>query len=232
MKNKNWLYYSGFIYVAAWIIGLLIESGSPAPSAGQAVLLAYFTAHRQSHMIQAYLIDGIAGIAILIFSAAMADHFRKLNGESSSLTHIVLGAGITAASVSLVQAGFQQALSSPEILATDGSSLKTILILVNQIDTFKLLALSLLSGAISLLVFRTKAIPVWLGWLGAVLSMALVISGFSFISTETDLTYVLFVSLPLLLFWVGALSVSLLRVSGKSWTRINVSGQSDADSSP
>jgi hypothetical protein len=162
----------------------------------------------------------------------MADHFRKLNGGSSSLIHILQGAGITAASISLVQAGFQQALSKPEILATDGSSLKTILILVNQIDAFKLLALALLSGAISLLVFRTKAIPIWLGWLSAVLSMALVIGGFSFISTETALTYVLFISLPLLLFWVGALSVSMLRVGGESWARINVSGQADADSSP
>ena len=112
MKNKNWLNYAGFVYVAAWIVGLLIESGTPTPSAGGTALLAYFTAHRQSHMIQAYLIDGVAGIAILLFSVAVADHFRKVNGEFA-LLQVVLGAGIAATSISLLQAGFQQALSNP-----------------------------------------------------------------------------------------------------------------------
>jgi hypothetical protein len=215
MKNKNWLNYAGFIYVAAWIVGLLIESGTPTPSAGGTALLAYFTAHHQSHMIQAYLIDGVAGIAILLFSAAMADHFRKANGESA-LLQVVLGSGIAATSLSLVQAGFQQALSNPDVLTTDGSSLRTILLLVNQIDTFKLLALAALSVAISMLVFSTKAIPAWLGWLGIVISLTLVIGGFSFVSTAPVPTSILFASLPLLLFWVGAMSVSILQVNTRS----------------
>ncbi|MCB9113228.1 MAG: hypothetical protein H6634_18435 [Anaerolineales bacterium] len=221
MKKNNWLNYAGFVYVAAWIIGLLIESGSPAPSAGGATLLAYFTAHRQSHMIQSYLIDGVAGIAILLFTSAMVDHFRKANG-ASALLQVVLGAGIAATSLSLVQAGFQQALSNPDILATDGSSLTTILVLVNQIDTFKLMTLSVLSGAISMLVFGTKSIPAWLGWLGAVLSLTLVIGGFSFVSTAPVLTYVLFASLPLLLFWVGAMSVSSLRIDERDRSRTDI----------
>lgn len=226
MKNKNWLNYAGFIYVATWIVGLLIESGVPAPSAGGPAVLAYFTAHRKSHMIQAYLIDGIAGIAILLFSAAMADHFRKANSESP-LLHVVLGAGIAATSISLVQAGFQQALNNPDILAGDGSSLKIILILVNQIDAFKLLALAALSGATSMLVFSTKAIRAWLGWLGTVLSLMLVIGGLSFTSTAPLLTSVLFVSLPLLLFWVGAMSVSILQVNKKNQSRSDASAKAE-----
>jgi hypothetical protein len=225
MKNRNWLAYAGFIYVVAWIIGLLIETGSPASSAGQTELLVYFTAHQQSHMIQSYLIDGVAGIAILVFSAAVANHFRNLESGDSSLAQIVLGAGIAAASVSLVQAGFQQALSNPEILTTDGSSLKTILIMVNQIDTFKLLALALLSGAVSTFVFRTRIFPVWYGWIGTVLSLTLIVGGLSFISSKSAFTYVLFASLPLLLFWVGVLSISMLRISGNNLSYIDTAGQ-------
>ena len=226
MRNKNWLNYAGFIYVAAWIVGLLIESGTPTPSAGGTALLAYFTAHQQSHMIQAYLIDGVTGIAILLFSAAVVNHFRKVDGDSP-LLHVVLGAGITATGVSLVQAGFQQALSNPDILAGDGLSLKTILILVNQIDTFKLLALAALSGTVSMLVFSTKAVSAWLGWLGTVLALTLVIGGFSFVSTAPVLTSVLFASLPLLLFWVGAMSVSILKTNKKSQARSDASAKAE-----
>jgi hypothetical protein len=225
MKNRNWLAYAGVIYVMTWIIGLLIESGLPSSSANQTELLAYFTTHQQSHMIQAYLIDGIAGIAILVFSAALAAHFRNLESDNSSFAQIVLGAGIAAASVSLVQAGFQEALSNPEIITTGSSSIRTILILVNQIDTFKLLVLALLSGAVSILVFRTRHFPVWYGWLGTALSLTLIVGGFSFISSKSAFTYVLFVSLPLLLFWVGALSVSMLQIGGKNPSNINTAGQ-------
>lgn len=208
MKNKNWLSYAGFVYVIVWTLGLLIEFGSPAPSAAQAELVAYFTTHAYSHMLQAYLIDGIAGIAILIFSAQVAQHFSTRNDEAP---HIVRGAGIAAASVSLIQAGFQLALSNPDMLASDGSSLKTILVLVNQMDIFKLLALALLSGTVSALVFQTKILPVGLGWLGTVLSVSLITGGLGFVSEVPVFTYVLFVSLPLLLIWVGALNVAILR---------------------
>ena len=158
------------------------------------------------------------------FLPRLADHFRKATGEFA-LLQVVLGAGIAATSLSLVQAGFQQALSNPDVLTTDGSSLRTILLLVNQIDTFKLLALAALSVAISMLVFSTKVIPAWLGWLGIVLSLTLVIGGFSFVSTAPVPTSVLFASLPLLLFWVGAMSVSILQVNKKSQSRSDASAK-------
>jgi hypothetical protein len=102
MKKDNWLASAGLIYVAAWVIGLLIESSPSSTSASTAELTTYFATHQYAHMIQSYLIDGIAGIAILIFAASVTDVFRKHDGENTALSGIVFGAGIAAASVSLV----------------------------------------------------------------------------------------------------------------------------------
>ncbi|MDB5075651.1 MAG: hypothetical protein JWO42_1830 [Chloroflexi bacterium] len=83
--------------------------------------------------------------------------------------------------------------------------------LVNESDTFKLLALSLFSGSTAILTFHTRALPLWLGWLGAVLSVILVVGGWSFVLNNSNIYAVLYVALPLLLIWVAALSVVLMR---------------------
>lgn len=49
------------------------------------------------------------------------------------------------------------------------------MVLVNQIDTFKLIAVALLSISTSILGFRTRLIPAWINSLGVVLAIALIL---------------------------------------------------------
>lgn len=85
------------------------------------------------------------------------------------------------------------------------------LALVNQIDTFKLMALALLSVSTSMLGLRTVLIPAWVNWLGIMLAIALLLGGLSFVVANSMLTTVLFASLPMLLVWVGAVSATGMR---------------------
>ena len=211
MNNNKWLAFAGFVYVAAWVIGLLLESNTPGVTASNAELRTYFLGHQQIHMLQAYLIDGIAGVAILVFAVMLKNSFEKNNVDFVLPTDMIMGAGITATSVSLVQAGMQQVLANPAILSTEDSPLRMMLVLINVTDTFKLLALALFSGTASILTFQTRALPQWLGWLGTALTLALVLGGLSFMIPSSLLTNILFVSLPLLLLWVVAISVISLR---------------------
>ena len=211
MNRANWLASAGLVYVVAWVVGLLIEFNSPGPSASTADLTAYFLTHQQAHMLQSYLIDGIAGVAMLVFAASVAGVFQKFGDESVTLSRIVFGAGVAAASVSVVQAGMQQVLSNHDVLVTGDAPIRTMLVLISETDTFKLLVLALLSGAASFLILRTRALPQWLGWLGVVLSLTLIFGGLSFVLNSPALSNVLVVSLPLLLLWVGGISVVILR---------------------
>jgi len=212
MKSRNWLAAAGLLYVLVWVIGLLMGSDSPGLAVSSADLAAHFLAHRSAHLIQSYLIDGVAGVAVLIFAGSLASVFRKFDdSQNATLTSVLLGAGVATASVSLVQAGLQEVLVNPDVLAAGDGSIRTILVLINTTDTFKLLALALFSGAASALILRTHALPRWLGWLGAALSAALIIGGLSFLLDSPALLSVLFASLPLLLVWVGAVSVAILQ---------------------
>jgi hypothetical protein len=211
MNKRNRLALSGLVYVLVWVMGLLIPTGTPSPSMSNAEIQQILLANQLARMVQVYLIDGIAGISILLFAASVANLSRKFDDKNEPFASVVLGAGIAAGSISLVQAGVQQTLTNQELLAATDTPFRILLVLVNQVDTFKLLALALLSGATSALILQTRIFRAWYGWLGYVLSVALILGGLSFASSNSILTYILFISLPLLLFWVGAVSLAAMK---------------------
>lgn len=209
MNKRNWLAFFGFLYVIVWVIGLLIPTGTLSPSMSNVELQQVLLANQLARWIQVYLIDGVAGISILLFAVAVASLFQS--AEEKPLARVVLSAGVVAGTISLVQAGVQQTLVNPDLLASAETPFRTLLALVNQIDTYKLMALALLSLSTSILGLRSRLIPAWVNWLGIVLPIALILGGLSFAFTNSMLTAVLFASLPMLLVWVGAVSVVGMR---------------------
>src|SRR5256714_15192750 len=73
MEGGRWIAGAGFAYVAAWLVGLAIglATASPAPTDAIQKIGAYFRAHREGAMIQAYFLVGLAGAALLVFEAAL-----------------------------------------------------------------------------------------------------------------------------------------------------------------
>lgn len=209
MNKRNWLAFFGLLYVIVWVIGLLIPTGTLTPSMSNAELQQVLLANQLARLIQVYLIDGVAGIAILLFAVAVASLFQT--AEEKPLARVVLSAGVVAGTISLVQAAVQQTLVNPDLLALADTPFRTLLVLVNQIDTFKLMALALLSISASVLGMRTRLIPAWVNWLGILLTFALILGGLSFAFANSMFTAVLFASLPMLLMWVGAVSAVGMR---------------------
>ena len=209
MNKRNLLAFFGFLYVAVWGIGLLIPTGTLSPSMSNAELQQVLLANQLARLIQVYLIDGVAGISILLFAVATANQLQS--ADEKTLARVVLSAGVVAGTISLVQAGVQQTLVNTHLLASAETPFRTLLVLVNQIDTFKLMALALLSVSTSVLGLRTRLIPAWINWLGIVLAIALILGGLSFSFTNSMLTAILFASLPMLLVWVGAVSATGMR---------------------
>jgi hypothetical protein len=211
MNKRNLLAFFGFLYVTVWVIGLLIPTGTLSPSMSNAELQQVLLANQLARLIHVYLIDGVAGIAILLFAVAVSSLF--LSAEDRNLARVVMSAGVVAGTISLVQAGVQQTLVNPDLLASAETPFRALLVLINQIDTFKLMALALLSVFTSILGLRTRLISAWINWLGVVLAIALLLGGLGFAFTNSMLTTVLFASLPMLLIWVGAVSMVMMKIS-------------------
>lgn len=95
LNGGRWIAGDGFAYVVAWLVGLAIgmATSSPGPTDSVSTLGAYFSTHREVAMIQAYLLDGIAGVSLIVFAAALRSALRRFEGKSATLSSILFGAG-------------------------------------------------------------------------------------------------------------------------------------------
>src|SRR5437868_6132718 len=213
MEGGRWVAGAGFAYVAAWLIGLAIgmATSSPAPTDAIQKIGAYFRAHREAAMIQAYLLDGLAGAALIVFAAALHSALRRFEGERATVSSILFGAGVAAGTVSLLQGLFTQVLADRVAAMGNAATIRALFDLNNEGDTYKLLALGVFLGAAALLVLRTHALPQWLGWVAAVLAPLLVIAGWNFALSAAVQFVAYAVLLLVLLLWVAAVSVVSIR---------------------
>ena len=162
-------------------------------------------------MVQAYFLDGLAGVSLIVFAAALRGALRPFEGETATVSSILFGAGVAAGTVSLLQGLFTQVLADHVATLGNPAAIRTLFDLNGEGDTYKLLALGVFLGAVALLVFRTRALPRWLGWVPAVLAPLLVIAGWDFVLSSSVQYAAYTVLLIVLLLWVAAVSVVSLR---------------------
>src|SRR5918911_1094532 len=149
LKGGRWIAFAGFTYVVAWLIGLAIgmATSSPGPTDSPSTIGAYFSAHREAAMIQAYFLDGIAGVSLIVFAAALRSALRRFEGESATVSSILFGAGVAGGPVSLLQGLFTQVLADHVAAVGNPAAIRTFYDLNTEGDTYKLLALGVFLGA-------------------------------------------------------------------------------------
>src|SRR5205823_12581806 len=135
----------------------------------------------------------------------------SFEGGSATVSSILFGTGVAAGTVSLLQGLFTQVLADHVAAMGNPAAIRTLFDLNNEGDTYKLLALGVFLGAAALLVFRTHALPRWLGWIAGVLAPLLVVAGWNFVLSASTQFAVYAVLLLVLLLWVAAVSVVSLR---------------------
>jgi hypothetical protein len=170
-------------------------------------LIAYYEANRQMVMVQAYLTNGLTGILLMVFVAALQSALRRAEGESSTLSNLLLVAGTVVTSLSCLEALFVQVVANHIAATHDAAVIRTLLELNAEIDTFKLPILGIMIAAASLLGWRVKVVPPWLVWVGVVEALLLVVASGNTLFPGQVLTLALYVSGVGLLVWATAVSV-------------------------
>ena len=196
---------SGATFVLAWITGLLIAGGGPAPNASAADVAAYFAAHQHAAMAEHFFIDAVAGAALI----GLAITVRRLSTAA-------FAAGLAAATVSLGQAVIGEAMA---ITAGNGSAstVHGLFVTLNNADTIKIALLAVMIAATGLAARRR--LPAWLTRASLIFAPVLAISGLAFPLGSTALYALLYLTLPLLLVWVAAFTTVIARRNPAVLTR-------------
>ena len=111
--------------------------------------------------------------------------------------------------MSLIQCALGLWLAGWVVPAGDAGRAGTLFAAINRLDGVKMLALAAMAAGGAALVRRTHLLPGWLGYLGALLAAALVVSGIGYLLLSSALAPAAFVSGPLLLVWVTAAGISV-----------------------
>ena len=196
----------GLLFVAAWIIGLVVAS-PPAVTAPADTLTMYYRGHTGLAMLQVYVTNGLTGILLLIFVAALHNAFRSADAESSTTSTVLLMAGTVAVSLSCLEALFVLVLGTLITAGQDATLVRPLLELNAEIDVFKLPALAMMIGAASILGRRVNALAPWLAWLGAIEALALVVASGSTLFPGQPMIMALYLSGIGLLVWTAVISI-------------------------
>src|ERR1043166_553407 len=88
-RDNRAVLVAGLLFVAAWIIGLGIAFPPPVKASAD-TLTTYYQGHAGLAMLQVYVANGLTGVLLLIFVAALHNAFRSADGESSTTSNILL----------------------------------------------------------------------------------------------------------------------------------------------
>lgn len=201
------------MFVVAWIAGWMIGPSPPA-DAGAAQIATFYAANRTAALASGFLIDGVAGVGLLILAVVVQD---SLTADAPLLGGSIRASGIAAGTTSLVQGMFGEVLYNHA--SSLGSTATTLALfdLQAEADTFKLLAIGVLIFLTGILLLRTRKLPSGLAWFSLILGPAEIVGGWSFYFTNPLFTASLDLLLPLLLIWVALLTVGMLEVQRASF---------------
>ena len=206
---------AGVAYLAAWVTGLAVWPSNLDVAASGSQVVAAYTGHQGVAMTQSLLFHGMAAVALALVVLALGQAARRRHGGPLGPAMVVAGVGAVA--VSLVQCALGLLLAGSAVPDGDSSRAGSLFAAINRLDGVKMFALAAMAASGAALVRRTRLLPMWLGYLGALLAVALVVSGIGYLLLSSTLAPTAYVSGLLLLAWVTAAGISLGGLQERQW---------------
>jgi hypothetical protein len=203
---ERWGAIGGFLYVIGMIL-LFVWPGEPPQDATTEQLLQFYQDNEFAATWGAYIAVTVGGLGLLWFLGSLRSALRRAEGGTGRLSAIAMAAGAGSLILLLGAVGvfistafnavdpgnvnFQFDLSTHEMVIGAGFGL----------FIFHLVLAGTLLAATSVVSIRTAVFPKWLGWVGALLALALVIPLVSF--------FALFV------FWAWVIVIAIFLLTGR-----------------
>jgi hypothetical protein len=203
---------SGAIFVVV-ILALAPLAPLPlGPDATTAQLSDWFETHRAAVLLQASL-RGVAGLLQLIFMASLVGVVARAQGSVGTLALLVFGGALGGTLMVLLS---NTAIATTALVVgpgTEAGVIRGLDTLGRMLTTFDDSPWALGYGAASLALLRIRAVPTWLGCLGILAALLLVVHAATGPSVGASSTLAFMLALlgfALSLVWLVATSSALL----------------------
>jgi hypothetical protein len=166
---------TGIIFVLLGVLALVI-GGQPAPDQD---IVQVFVDNRERLLLQSFLV-GVASIFFLWFLGSLRSYLHAAEGGTGRLSAVAFAGGILFMALGMFSLTVSYALARAMARLGDPDTSRAfygLIIVASDLMFFPLVALT---GASSLVILRTKALPGWLGWLGIVVAVLSLSRGTAF----------------------------------------------------
>ena len=200
---------AGLAYAASWVAGLSVAPSSTSVRPTGAAVLASYAGQLGAASAQFVLTEGAASVLLAVVVIAFGRAGVRAGGGRTA--RLVLGAGLAAAVIGVLQCGLGLYLTGSVVPAGRAGDAAALTDVISRLDGVKMLLLAALAVAGTALARRTGLLPRWLQWTGLALAVAIIVSGVGYALLIGSLALAAWVSLPLLLVWVAGTGLALGR---------------------
>ena len=213
MDDRRWQRLaaaSGIVFVVLWLVGRFMRTvlvGSPDWDAPAQEIITFFADNETALSVGSQL--GMLSIFFfLLFLGSLYSVLRRGEGDTGWLSALALGSGVAAGVLLIAANEFALQATHRAEGGIDPQVLRMLLSLSFHFDIRTGYMPAVLLAATAIVTFRTQALPRWLGWIGAVLAVAFLVT--SPMEVPVPIVFLLF------LLWVLATSVVLIGRVGSS----------------
>jgi hypothetical protein len=190
---------AGIAAAVLWSVGQSWPTTLPgAPTGAAGTDYAAFYASSKGAQVAAALVYAVGILCLICFLGVLRRVLAGIEGWPGGLTTTAFGASMVACTLLLVGAAFPVAAVAPTERLDSGLA-RILWELGNAIGNFSAFAFAVLLGAVAAVAWRSGRLPRWYVWASAVLAFLMLVP------------ILWWVSLKLFLFWLLAISISLLR---------------------
>ena len=213
---------SGIVYVAVILGPNLIQGGpseEPTMTAAEAIAHSCTTAAAQpTDAIYPIITQVLGYLFFLFFLGSLWSALRRAEGDGGWLSAAAFGGGLVSLAIKFSGSPAGVAASRNACAGIDPQLWQVLQDMNNASFFFSFLPLAVLSAASAVVAIRFGApLPRWLGWMSAVVAVALLVDGFAGTLYPRDFAP----SILLFALWVLAASIALVRRAGVSHSAVS-----------
>jgi hypothetical protein len=200
MVSGSWARYaplSGLLAVALLVVSIVVTGFDSVDSSDSTQKVVDFWTDNDSQQVASAFIGALSLVPFLWFLGSLRSALRTAEGGTGRLSAIAYAGGIVLAAAAAVDASIQFAVAESVGDVPPGVT-QTLSVLYNDFFLGFPVGLGTLLLAASLVILRTKALPVWLGWVAFVLGIV-------------SLTPIGFFAFLVVLAWIAVVSVVLFQ---------------------
>jgi hypothetical protein len=180
-RTERWAPVAGIAFVVLMVVGSMLVGDVPHPDASQHEITGYLAdTHRQMRNIVGAYLWIVGALAFLWFLVRLHNDLRRTEGGTGALSKLAFGAGVAFSAAWMTAAATFASVAYAVTLRDAPVTDSDLVRVLPPLGRLELLLGGGFSGllvllATALVILRTGVLPRWLGWLGIVAAIALLV---------------------------------------------------------